>query len=105
VVDDLRRVREVLRELLTGQGHMVVTCADGESGLAALETGQFDLAMVDLGLPGISGLEVATQLKRRFPDTTAVVMTGYFDRMDSGWPAARSRFRPDEAFSSTSSDC
>ena len=89
VVDDSEEVREVLRELLTGQGHMVVTCADGESGLAALETGQFDLAMVDLGLPGISGLEVATQLKRRFPDTTAVVMTGYFDRMDSGGPHAK----------------
>ena len=86
VVDDSEEVREVLRELLTGQGHMVVTCADGESGLAALETGQFDLAMVDLGLPGISGLEVATQLKHRFPDTTAVVMTGYFDRMDSDGP-------------------
>jgi two-component system cell cycle sensor histidine kinase/response regulator CckA len=83
VVDDSEEVREVLRELLTGQGHMVVTCADGESGLAALETERFDLAMVDLGLPGISGLEVATQLKHRFPDTTAVVMTGYFDRMDS----------------------
>jgi CheY-like chemotaxis protein len=86
VVDDSEEVREVLRELLTGQGHMVVTCADGESGLAALETGRFDLAMVDLGLPGISGLEVATQLKHRFPDTTAVVMTGYFDRMDSDGP-------------------
>ncbi len=89
VVDDSEEVREVLRELLTGQGHMVVTCGDGESGLAALETGRFDLAMVDLGLPGISGLEVATQLKRRFPDTTAVVMTGYFDRMDSGGPHAK----------------
>ncbi len=89
VVDDSEEVREVLRELLTGQGHMVVTCADGESGLAALETGRFDLAMVDLGLPGISGLEVATQLKHRFPDTTAVVMTGYFDRMDSGGPQAK----------------
>ena len=89
VVDDSEEVREVLRELLTGQGHMVVTCADGESGLAALETGQFDLAMVDLGLPGISGVEVATQLKHRFPDTTAVVMTGYFDRMDSDGPRVK----------------
>jgi CheY-like chemotaxis protein len=89
VVDDSEEVREVLRELLTGQGHMVVTCADGESGLAALETERFDLAMVDLGLPGISGLEVATQLKHRFPDTTAVVMTGYFDRMDSDGPRVK----------------
>ena len=89
VVDDSEEVREVLRELLTSQGHKVVTCADGESGLAALETERFDLAMVDLGLPGISGLEVATQLKHRFPDTTAVVMTGYFDRMDSDGPRVK----------------
>ena len=81
VVDDSEEVREVLRDLLSQQGHTVVTCADGESGLAELETRRFDLAMLDLALPGISGLEVANQLKRRWPDVTVVVMTGYFDRV------------------------
>jgi DNA-binding response OmpR family regulator len=62
----------------------VVTCADGEAGLAEATARQFDLAMVDLALPGISGLEVASRLKRRSPDSTVVVMTGYFDRVGTG---------------------
>jgi CheY-like chemotaxis protein len=59
----------------------VVARADGDSGLAELGTWRFDLAMVDLPLPGVSGLEVAQQLKRRCPGTTVALMTGYFDRV------------------------
>ena len=59
----------------------MVTCPDGESGLVELESRTFDLAMVDLGLPGISGLEVAQRLKTRWPATQIALMTGYGDRM------------------------
>ena len=38
-------------------------------------------SQVDLALPGISGLEVASRLKHGWPDTEVVVMTGYFDRV------------------------
>ena len=86
VIADSQEVREVLRDLLTRHGHSVVARADGNSGLAELGTWSFDLAMVDLSLPGVSGLEVAAQLKRRCPDTTVALMTGYFHRM-----------RPDDA--------
>ena len=83
VVDDSEEVREVLRELLSRHGYTVVTRPDGESGLVELETRAFDLAMVDLGLPGISGLEVAHRLKTRWPATRVALMTGYGDRMGS----------------------
>ncbi len=86
VIADSEEVREVLRDLLTRHGHTVVARADGNSGLAELGTWRFDLAMVDLSLTGGSGLEVAQQLKRRCPDTTVALMTGYFHRM-----------RPDDA--------
>ncbi|MGH7365170.1 MAG: ATP-binding protein [Candidatus Rokuibacteriota bacterium] len=81
VVDDSEEVREVLRELLSRHGYTVVTCPDGESGLVEMESRAFDLAMVDLGLPGISGLEVANRLKPRWPATKVALMTGYGDRM------------------------
>ena len=81
VVDDSEEVREVLRELLSRHGYTVVTCPDGESGLVELESRTFDLAMVDLGLPGISGLEVAQRLKQRWPTTQVALMTGYGDRL------------------------
>ena len=66
---------------LNRHGYTVVTCPDGESGLVELDTRAFDLAMVDLGLPGISGLEVAHRLKLRWPATRVALMTGYGDRM------------------------
>src|SRR5713101_3351476 len=81
VIADSEEVREVLRDLLTRHGHAVVARADGDSGLAELGTWRFDLAMVALSLPGVSGLEVAQQLKLRSPGTTVALMTGYFDRM------------------------
>ena len=81
VIADSEEVREVLRDLLTRHGHAVVARADGNSGLAELGTWRFDLAMVDLSLPGVSGLEVSQQLKLRSPGTTVALMTGYFDRM------------------------
>jgi CheY-like chemotaxis protein len=81
VVDDSSHVREVLRELLGRYGHTVVCCEDGESGLVELETRRFDLVIVDVGLPGISGLEVANRLKQRWPGTTIALMTGYLDRL------------------------
>jgi CheY-like chemotaxis protein len=81
VVDDSEEVREVLRELLSRHGYTVITAPDGESGLVELETRTFDMAMVDLGLPGISGLEVASRLKQRWPATHVALMTGYGDRM------------------------
>ena len=86
VIADSEEVREGLRDLLTRHGHTVVARADGNSGFAEIGTWRFDLAMVDLSLPGVSGLEVAQQLKRRCPDTTVALMTGYFHRM-----------RPDDA--------
>jgi nitrogen-specific signal transduction histidine kinase/ActR/RegA family two-component response regulator len=81
VVDDSEEVREVLRELLSRHGYTVVTAPDGESGLVELDSRTFDLAMVDLGLPGISGLEVAHRLKERWPATRVALMTGYGDRL------------------------
>lgn len=81
VVDDSEEVREVLRELLSRYGYTVVTCPDGESGVVELESRSFELAMVDLGLPGMSGLEVAQRLKQRWPSTPVALMTGYGDRI------------------------
>jgi CheY-like chemotaxis protein len=81
VVDDSEEVREVLRELLSRHGYTVVTAPDGESGLVELQSRTFDLALVDLGLPGISGLDVAHRLKERWPATRVALMTGYGDRL------------------------
>jgi DNA-binding NtrC family response regulator len=76
-VDDERSLQEFMRSELPRLGHEVVVCPDGHAGLKALEKGTFDAAILDLRMPGMTGIEVLQQLKRVSPETEAVVMTGH----------------------------
>jgi CheY-like chemotaxis protein len=82
VVDDSDEVLEVLREVLDRHGCTAVTYPDGESALREIERDRIDVAMLDLTLPGISGLEVATRVTQRWPGATVAIMTGHFDGID-----------------------
>jgi len=79
VVEDSDDIRETMRLLLTRWGHEVAIAASGEEGLAQLERACPDVAIIDIGLPGISGYEVARRI-RAMPGATAVrliALTGY----------------------------
>src|SRR5262249_22284246 len=58
-------------------GHEVVACESGEAALQVLARATFDAAILDLRMPGISGLDVLEHLKKISPDTEAVGMTGH----------------------------
>ena len=58
VVDDDRGFRHLMSVLLEGKGHVVVQAADGPAALRELAGGVFDVMLLDVGLPGMSGLEV-----------------------------------------------
>src|SRR5256714_12967432 len=66
-----------MRSELPRLGHEVTVCPDGKSALKALEKTIFDAAILDLRMPGMTGIEVLEQLKQIAPDTEAVVMTGH----------------------------
>src|SRR5438270_10550785 len=76
-VDDEKPLQELLRSELPRLGHEVTVCPDGKAALKVLEKGKFDAAILDLRMPGMSGIEVLEHLKRVSPDTEAVVMTGH----------------------------
>src|SRR5262245_28850016 len=76
-VDDEQALRETMRLELPRLGHEITVCPDGPSALKALEKTTFDAAILDLRMPGMSGLEVLEHLKKVSPDTEAVVMTGH----------------------------
>src|SRR5438128_4852322 len=76
-VDDERSLQEFMRSELPRLGHEVVVCADGRAALKALEKSTFDAAILDLRMPGMSGIEVLQHLKQVSPDTEALVMTGH----------------------------
>lgn len=57
-------------------GHEVTVCPDGVTALAALEKNTYDCIIVDLDMPGVSGIQVIKKLKESAPDTEAVILTG-----------------------------
>ena len=67
IVDDDPIVREVTALYLSREGHSVQTAADGETALRLVQEGLPDLAVLDLMLPGIDGLDVAERLRETSP--------------------------------------
>jgi DNA-binding NtrC family response regulator len=76
-VDDEKPLQELMRSELPRLGHEVTVCPDGRAALKALEKSGFDAAILDLRMPGMTGIEVLEHLKKVSPDTEAVVMTGH----------------------------
>jgi CheY-like chemotaxis protein len=72
VVDDLETSRRVFREMLEGLGFSVTEAASGEAALSQAGERRFDLALLDLRLPGMGGLELAARLRASHPDTKLV---------------------------------
>jgi two-component system, OmpR family, alkaline phosphatase synthesis response regulator PhoP len=64
VVDDEPRIVQLVRDYLEHGGFTVLTAADGRSALRTARTGRPDLVVLDLGLPGLDGLDVARSLRR-----------------------------------------
>jgi signal transduction histidine kinase len=89
VVEDEVSVREVLVDVLAAQGHEVVACEDGAAALAHVHGPPFDLALVDVSMPGISGWEVAKGLRAAQPKVPVALVTGWGDQID--FNEARSR--------------
>lgn len=75
VMDDELSIRLFLEKTLTRDGHTVVTAASGEEALALIASQTFDLALLDLKLNGIGGLEVLAALRQQAPDTVVIILT------------------------------
>jgi signal transduction histidine kinase/CheY-like chemotaxis protein len=82
VVDDEADVRGVLVDLLTQAGHTVVECADGASALRQLGEQRFDVVISDLGMPGVSGWDIAKAAKDQDRGTPVILTTGWGHTLD-----------------------
>ena len=74
--DDEPNLQELMRVELPRMGYAVTVCPDGLTAVAALEKEPFDCLLVDLDMPGLSGLEVISKARELRPEIEAVVMTG-----------------------------
>ncbi len=77
VIDDEPDVREMLQFLLEEEGFRVETAPDGNSGLAKLAGRDFELVLLDLMLPDISGMEVLQRIRREDIDVPVCMVTAY----------------------------
>ena len=77
VIDDEAGIRESLEVLLSLEGYSVRTAPDGAQGLRMLETESFDLVLLDLALPGQSGIDLLPQIKERQAETPVIMITAY----------------------------
>jgi len=75
VVDDDRTTRHLMQGLLKKDGYDVSLCADGPEALAAMERGKFDLVLLDVWMPQMTGLDVLTQMGKMLNPPPAIVMT------------------------------
>lgn len=76
VVDDEEAVRDSLRAVIEAMGVEVVTAHDGATAIVALRKGRLCLVVLDLGLPGISGMRVLEWMSSHAHDLPVLVVTG-----------------------------
>jgi PAS domain S-box-containing protein len=81
VIDDDENVCRLLESLLSDR-HEVEIVSDGQEGLERFSPGRFDVILIDLGLPGMSGDRVAREMKRVDPAVVSVLITGWVMRPD-----------------------
>jgi signal transduction histidine kinase/CheY-like chemotaxis protein len=82
LVDDDPEVSEVLELMLTQMGHEVAIFTKGEEAIALFDRNDYRLVITDLGMPDISGWDVAKAVKQKKPETPVVLITGWGIQLD-----------------------
>ncbi len=77
IIDDEMEVRETLGDILTEGGHTIEAASNGEKGIRLFQQGDFDLVFTDLGMPGMSGYQVAEAIKDIDDSVPVFLITGW----------------------------
>lgn len=76
-VDDEERFLSTMAKLLGMRGMDVTTAPGGEEALASFKPGAFDVAVVDIRMPGMDGVDLLKELKSRDPAIEVIALTGH----------------------------
>lgn len=77
VIDDEPAIGKGCRLVLSDQGYEVESCLNGASGLKALHKGGYDLALLDMKLPDMNGMDLLRTIRHELPSVSVIVITGY----------------------------
>lgn len=76
VVDDESTIRLTLEMLLRRRGYAVTSASNGVEALALIEQHPFDLLLLDLKMPGLSGIDIAQRARALHPEVGVLILTG-----------------------------
>lgn len=82
VIEDEHTLREALQDIFATLGVKATLVASGREGIALFEREAFDIVITDLGMPEISGYEVARRIRSMRPEVPLVLITGWGDQID-----------------------
>jgi two-component system, NtrC family, response regulator HydG len=77
IVDDELVVRDSLGKWFTSEGYTARPVSGGREALEVIQQSEFDIALLDIKMPGMDGMELQARLREADPDLTVVIMTGY----------------------------
>jgi DNA-binding NtrC family response regulator len=77
IVDDEEIVRESLASWLKADGYQVETAPDGPTALRKMAQGAYSIMLVDLKMPGMDGLQLLAEARKKQPDAAVILMTAY----------------------------
>ena len=77
IIDDEPDLVEACSDILTREGYQVDKCTNGEQGLNLLLSRDFDLALIDLMMPRINGIQILQEVKKKNPKCAVIIFTGY----------------------------
>jgi signal transduction histidine kinase len=89
VVDDDPQLREVLMDMLSLDGHEVICCPDAFAALETIKAQPFDMMITDLGMPGMSGLDLAGEVHDAHPSMAIAMITGWGTQLNDEEVALR----------------
>lgn len=88
IVEDDKRLREVLKKILDSKGFCAETAENGADGINKAQERFFDVTLIDLKMPGIDGMDVLKRIRKISPQTYVIIMTAY-GTIDSAVKAIR----------------
>ncbi len=79
VIDDERAIRTLLRRTLEGEGYQCLEAGNAEQALEVLKQNQIALVLLDINMPGKSGVELLPQIRAAYPNTSIIMATAVSD--------------------------
>ncbi len=85
IVDDEELILRAYKKELSGSGYDVIDITSGKEAIEIVKQEKIDIILVDLIMPGMSGVEMCNAVKAISPETEVVLMSGYIDEMQKNW--------------------